>query len=246
MGVYVIKSPKILIDGVDVSCKTNSMSLTVDCDMLDKTVFCSSGGREYIPGLINWTLDYSGFYSAGDNDVDDTTFERIGVDSLSSFLIGPTNAVTTGDLAYFGTANKATYTPLGSVGDIAPFAVTLQGEGRPCNGTIIFYQTVEDTSGYGEVHELNGLETGQQLQTILQLTNFSGAGNVIIALNASCTSGFGDGVTEVAFTTLTDEGASYISSALSSTDKKYYRVDYASSGPSSVDATIAVSENFGA
>jgi hypothetical protein len=246
MGVYVIKSPKILIDGVDVSCKTNSMNLTIDCDMLDKTVYCSSGGREYIPGLITWALDYSGFYSAGDNDVDDTTFERIGVDSLSSFLIGPTNTVTTGDLAYFGTANKATYTPLGSVGDIAPFAVTLQGEGRPCNGTIIVHQTIATTSGYTEVYELNGLETGQQLQTILQLTNFSGAGNMTFVLDVSCTSGFGSGVTEVPYTVLTGEGASYVSSALSSTDKKFYRVDYATSGPSSVDATIAVSENYGA
>jgi hypothetical protein len=246
MSIFVIKSPRILIDGVDVSCKTNSMSLTIDCDMLDKTIYCSSGSRQYIPGLLTWTLDYSGFYSAGDNDIDNTTFERIGIDSLSSFLIAPTNTVTTGDLAYFGTANKVTYTPLGSVGEIAPYSITMQGEGRSCNGTIIFMQTIATTSGYGEVYELNGLEDGQQLQTILQLTNFSGAGNMTFVLDVSCTSGFGSGVTEIAYTVLTNEGASYISSVLSSTDKKFYRVDYATSGPSSVDATIAVSENFGA
>jgi hypothetical protein len=245
MSIYVIKSPKIIVDGVDVSCKTNTMNLTIDCDMLERTVYCDSGARRYIPGLLTWTLDYSGFYSAEDNDVDDTTFERIGVDSLSSFLIAPTNSVTTGDLAYFGTATKATYTPLGAVGEIAPYSITLQGEGRPCNGTIIFFQTVATTSGYGEVYELNGLETGQQLQTILELTNFSGAGNVTIVLDVSCTSGFGSGVTEISHTVLTDEGASYVASALSSTDKKFYRVDYATSGPNQFDAIVAVSENFG-
>lgn len=234
------------MDGADLSCRTNNMGLAVECEMQEATRFCSSGAREYIPGLMSWTLDYSGFFSAGDNDVDPNSFDSIGGDSLSTFLISPVNESTVGSLAYFGQANKSSYTPLGAVGEIAPFSITMQGDGRICNGTIIAQETIASTSGYTTVYELNGVEDGQPIQTILEITNMSGAGNVIIVLDVSCTSGFGSGVTEVTFDTLTDEGGSYKSATPTSTDKVYYRLDYATSGPNEFDLTVAVAENYGA
>lgn len=249
MGVFVIKSPKVLVDGIDISCKTDSMTLALECELVEDTVYCSSGSRTFLPGLIGWTLDLSGFYSAGDNnndDVDDNALATIGTETNTYFLVMPTNNPSTGDLAYFGESNTASYEYLGAVGEAGPFSLALQGSGRLNRGTVIYDQTVTGTSEYGEVYDLNGLESGQQLQTILELASFSGAGNVTIILDASCTSGFGSGVTEVSFTALTASGAEIKSSALSSTDKHFYRVDVASSGPTSIDVTVAVAEAHGA
>jgi hypothetical protein len=249
MAVQVLKSPRITVDGIDISCKADSLTLTLECDMQEKTSYCSSGFRNYTPGLINWTLDVSGFYSAGDNsndDVDDNSLSKIGADTYSYFLVLPKNAASTGDLAYFGKSNVASYEALGDVGEVAPFSLSLQGDSRINRGTVVCDQTITGTSGYGEVYNLNGLEDGQFLQTILELANFSGAGNVIITLDASCTSGFGSGISEVAFTTLTESGADLQTSVLTSTDKHFYRIDYASSGPTSIDVTVALAENHGA
>jgi hypothetical protein len=167
MATFVIKSPKVMVDGVLVSCYTNNVSLNLEVAELGKTNYCSSGYEEYVPGMVSWNADYSGFYYAGENSIDSKSFVAIGSTGDNNVMIVPSNQASTGSLAYFGKSIATSYKTLGSVGEINPYSLSMRGSEMINNGTVVFMQTIAASSN-GKVYDLGAPDsTGNQVQAQL-------------------------------------------------------------------------------
>lgn len=253
MAVSVIRSRKVMVNGVDISKRTKDLSLSIEVESLDGTNYDSSGTKIIYPGMISSNIEINGFFSAastsGDN-TDQMLYESLGANTEGTFLISPVNAATTGSLAYFGKGYAMKYNTFGNVGEIAPFNCSLQGTDVPDNGTIIFMRNVVNvSSAVGTVWDLGAIEVNAPVETILQLTNFSGSGTIKCYVYASCSSAYGvtDGAGEslvVSFTSKTDEGAEHKVGTVGTTEQNFFWVQYFSSGVNG-SVTIAAAQNHG-
>lgn len=52
----------VAINGHDLSCIFNDVTMSFEVDSLDATTFCTDGTRAFIPGLQSGTVSASGFY----------------------------------------------------------------------------------------------------------------------------------------------------------------------------------------
>lgn len=249
MGREINKQTKLYVGGADLSGVTNSRSMPIDVDMLNSTTFSTTGGEEYSPGFVKWTFDYAGFVESGDNKNETNEFTNLGSTGPRTITVMPTAGASTGDLAYFMNSKSTQVQIFGEVGQLAPFSVTAQGENVPCNGTVIFTRTGINTSGYGEIYDLGAAQSGEVIRAALQVFDFSGTGYLVSILQANSSSGYSGGnpgTDVIAFTTMSGEGAELKAGAPGSTDRPYYRIEYASSGdPPNISLNIAVAVGYG-
>lgn len=112
------------VAGHDFTADSNQATLGMESAQLDKTTFRSNGWRELGGGLKSATFDLSGFWQAGDGQVDPDAFTNLGVrDRVHTF--GPEE--TEGGTAYLWKAGHFTYQMLGQLGEMAPFTLQAQG-----------------------------------------------------------------------------------------------------------------------
>lgn len=112
-----LKAPFFSVDGVDLSDRVESLTLTTDVESND----AASGGdatRGMLAGLKNWGVEVTFRQDYAAANVDATLFDKLGTDCAlvirpSTAVIGATNP------QYTGTGLLTAYTPLaGSVGGV--------------------------------------------------------------------------------------------------------------------------------
>ncbi|PXY25151.1 hypothetical protein BAY59_24300 [Prauserella coralliicola] len=112
------------VDGHDFTADTNQANLAMEAAALDRTTFRSNKWAELAAGLKSSTFDESGFFQAGDGQVDPEVFNRLGQrNRVHTF--GPEEVE--GGPAYMWKAGQFTYSLLGTIGEMAPFSVQAQG-----------------------------------------------------------------------------------------------------------------------
>ena len=150
MAEKVLKDCKLLVGGYDISGNTNSMTVTISADVLDRTGFGSSF-RKRKSGLKSFEVAGSGFWDASADPAnkvggfDERLFNDIG---------GTTQTLTiaegsSGSKAILGYGVGANYAPSGSIGELMGFDFAAQGSRDPVFGRLARASTMKGTSGDG-------------------------------------------------------------------------------------------------
>ena len=204
MAELVLTNAKIFVDQRDLSGDHNSITLTGSADMLDKTTFGSTW-RKRRAGLRNVELNAQGFTNVA---LSDPEFGP-GIGSSGVCSIAPTGGAV-GARAFFFQTMESEYSPFnsGSVGELLPFDVTLQGAGENfVRGTALLNTTALSTATAGTAVNLGAVTTGQFLYGVVHITGISSSGlgaDVRVAIQTDTSSGFGiSPSTQINFTSST-------------------------------------------
>jgi len=127
----LFKNAKIFAAGYDVSGQHNQVALEYSAAALDETVFGHDSTRMK-GGLKTARMSGSGFWRAGNNEVDKIFFESLSLSDivLTLFPDGITEGATSTGSGYAFKAELLTYNPLaGEVGSLLPFTIEAEGRG---------------------------------------------------------------------------------------------------------------------
>ncbi|TXH10899.1 MAG: hypothetical protein E6R03_14880 [Hyphomicrobiaceae bacterium] len=226
----VLTDCKIFLGGYDLSGHHNQLELNYAAEMLDDTVFGTSGTRSSKPGLK--TVEYSGtiFW---DESIDGPIFNRIGAtrEVLSCAHVG--NAV--GDPAYTVRAVQGTYNPLsGEVGQL--LAATLDGHSANSplvRGAVLIPRNPAMTvTGTGTVWQLGAVAAGKRVYGALHVIHAAGSGPpaISVTVKSAAALGFGSPTNRLTFAPQSVPGAQWMETNGSAITDQYWRADWTISG----------------
>ena len=221
--------------GHDLTADSNQLSLEVDAEDQDVTVFGTKGWRARVAGLKQVTVNVEGFWAAAP---DQTAFEGLGVMDWAT-TIAPIGEA--GRPAYLFQAGLFNYSQLGEVGEPAPFSMTLMGSGVDglVRGVILTPAVTVDTTGpVGPAVQLPTVDAGQHLFTALHV--FQGTTTLTVAVESSATPDFAAPTTR-ALITAPDIGGYWGIRAPGPITDTWYRVTVtAIDGPVTIAASAGV------
>jgi hypothetical protein len=127
MAVVVLKDAFISVGGVDLSSRTNSVTLNYEVDSIETTSFGDTG-HKFIGGLQNVSCELSLQQDYAATNVEVTLYPLVG--TTTTVIVKPVNGTTTTtNPAYTLTGTYlAAHTPVaGAVGELAMTSVTFTG-----------------------------------------------------------------------------------------------------------------------
>lgn len=127
MAVVVLKDAYISVGGVDLSSRTNSVTLNYEIDSIETTSFGDTG-HKFIGGLQNVSCELSLQQDYAATNVEVTLYPLVG--TTTTVIVKPVNGTTTAtNPAYTLTGTYlAAHTPVaGAVGELAMTSVTFTG-----------------------------------------------------------------------------------------------------------------------
>lgn len=130
MATLIYTDAYLLVNAVNLSGWTRSVTLNYEAEMLDDTVMGTSGTRSNRPGLKNWSIDAELLqdYAAGGPDA--TLFPLVGANPFPIEMRPTSAAVGATNPKYTGNAVLETYPPLaGEVGAISTISASLRSGG---------------------------------------------------------------------------------------------------------------------
>lgn len=173
MSTFVLTNPTILLGGVDLTAKSNSISLTYEVETRDSTTFGSGGTRTNVGGLWTVAAEVGGFVD--DALVGASIFDAVG-GGPTVFQVTPTGV--DGETGYAVKSIAVSQQPLGgSTGDIAADTLSLSGRsGSPLvRGTILHPSgTARTATGNGTARQVGAVLTGEKVYGALNVVAASG------------------------------------------------------------------------
>ena len=129
MATFVLTDATVVINSVDLSDRTQSVSIDYGAEMQDDTTM-GAGTRTMIPGLLDYTIEIQMVQDFDSGEVDETLFSLVGA-SAFPIAIKPTSAATsTTNPEYQANVVIESYPPLGNtVGEIATVTSTYRPSG---------------------------------------------------------------------------------------------------------------------
>jgi len=127
MAVIVLKDAFVSVGGVDVSTRTNSVTLNYEVDSVETTSFGDTG-HKFIGGLQNVSCEVSLQQDYAAANVEATLYPLVG--TTTTVIVKPVNTTTSAtNPAYTLTGTYlAAHTPVaGAVGELAMTSVTFTG-----------------------------------------------------------------------------------------------------------------------
>ena len=127
MAVIVLKDAFVSVGGVDVSTRTNSVTLNYEIDSVETTSFGDTG-HKFIGGLQNVSCEVSLQQDHAAANVEATLYPLVG--TTTTVIVKPVNTTTSAtNPAYTLTGTYlAAHTPVaGAVGELAMTSVTFTG-----------------------------------------------------------------------------------------------------------------------
>ena len=127
MAVIVLKDAFVSVGGVDVSTRTNSVTLNYEIDSVETTSFGDTG-HQFIGGLQNVSCEVSLHQDYAAANVEATLYPLVG--TTTTVIVKPVNTTTSAtNPAYTLTGTYlAAHTPVaGAVGELAMTSVTFTG-----------------------------------------------------------------------------------------------------------------------
>lgn len=131
MAKYVVKTPQIEVNSVDLSAYLEDVTLTYEADEIEST---SSGttvnDKSFVAGLRSWSIDATLQQSYAAAQVDATLFGLVGAAAFP-VKVRPTSAAKAATNPSFeGNCILTSYPPLtGKVGELARVNIKLRGTG---------------------------------------------------------------------------------------------------------------------
>lgn len=131
MAVYVFTDGLLVVNSVDISDHTKSITLRYEAELLDDTVMgCTT--RSNLPGLKNWNIEAEVLQDFDDNNIDEMMFGLVGA---AYFPVrtrsNKTAAISASNPEYQGNGVVDGYTPLtGGVGELGTTTINIRPGGR--------------------------------------------------------------------------------------------------------------------
>jgi len=204
MSKEVLKNCKLFYDKYDLSADHEKLSLKMEIEAADKTVFGeSSRGRAV--GLKNFDVVHSGFFEAGSDAVDDVLYDNLGTAGRILTIL-PTDSE--GGKGYMSKLVSLKYEPAGNIGDMFGITGEAHSEGTGIVRCTVLGIGTKTTDGNGSAYELGALSSGQYLYAALHVTSASGD-SLVVKIQSDSAEGFASPTDRVTFTTVTGATAEW-------------------------------------
>lgn len=130
MAKFVLKDAEVIINGVDLSARSNSVTLDITPDLPEANTM-GTFFKVRLAGLSDWTLSVTFTQDFSSGSVDATLFPLVGADPFTvTVMANLTNGVGVTNPRYSGTAVMGTYQPIqGTIGDTAFVNATFPSSG---------------------------------------------------------------------------------------------------------------------
>lgn len=112
MATLVFTDGYIIVNAVNLSNHTKSITLNYEAEMLDDTVMTTTGTRSNKPGLKNWTLEVEFLQDFASGSIDATLFSLIGANAFPIAVRPTSGAVSINNPEYQGQAVLESYPPM--------------------------------------------------------------------------------------------------------------------------------------
>ncbi|MEW5921566.1 MAG: hypothetical protein AB1796_11605 [Bacillota bacterium] len=169
----------------------------------------NDNAKRRIAGLFDVSADLQGYYQAGTNPdlIDKILWDKLALQD-EIMTVCPTNGAA-GEVAYFTKVIEATYTPGGSVGEVFPFTVEVQGTERLIRG-IVAETGAKTASGNGTARNLGAVATGKKLYAAMHVLAVSGVTPTLgVTIESDDADTFLTPITRITFSQATAIGAQW-------------------------------------
>jgi len=127
MAQIVLTDASITVNSVDLSSRTNQVTINYEKEAVESTAFGDSG-RKFVAGLQNVTVDIELQQDFAASNVEATVFPLVG--TSTTIVIKPTSSAVSATNPSYTVSNTylATHTPVnGQVGELATTSLSFQG-----------------------------------------------------------------------------------------------------------------------
>ncbi|KKK73578.1 hypothetical protein LCGC14_2892420 [marine sediment metagenome] len=129
MAAFVFKDAVLVVNSVDLTAFTQSVTLNYSAELQDASVM-GIDTRINLAGLKDWSIDVTFVQDFASAAVDATLFALVGAAAFPVTLKPTSGAISTTNPEFQGTAVLGTYNPFGgTVGDLAAATVTFNPGG---------------------------------------------------------------------------------------------------------------------
>lgn len=185
MAVGALLNAQIYAGSIDLTGTANRVSVAGECEVKDATTFATAGYRTLAPGLLNGSVEASGFYETSSTSNDPALWSGLG--SAAVVTVGVDS--TAGSTAYLANPVQGAWGGWGTtIGELAPWSAawwTQTGKGLARGRMLIPAGTSTATSSTSGVSM--GAATAQTL--VAHLHVFAGSGTLDVAIKSKSSSG---------------------------------------------------------
>lgn len=179
MAVFVLKNCKVLVGNYDLSGDMNSMTLSYESEVKDRTTFASGGARRKMSGLLDTKADWRGFWDAGVGKPDDVMFESIGLGD-NVLTVCPVDGAV-GEQAFFTKAVTGSYSPGAKVGELFEFSGNAEGNYVLVRGQVALNGVLAVTGNSASVN-LGLVGAGQRVYAVMHVLAAAGTGDAKLVM----------------------------------------------------------------
>lgn len=177
MAALALLDAEILAGPLRLGTVANQVQLGMEADELDTTVFTSGGWMSSIAGLKQSTVEVSGFFDAAPPETgalgpDAQLWSELGGAQLP-VTVCPTGADLS--VAYIVPTKRGDVTLFGKIGEVAPFASSMWGDGAMARGQLIHpANVVRSAGGTGSTSILGTVAAGRSLLVSIHVLTVTG------------------------------------------------------------------------
>jgi hypothetical protein len=227
MAPLVLTNAKILMGGYNLSGYSNNVALNSEVEMLDDTVFGTSGTRSNKPGLKNITFTAGMFW---DTALDAMMFGRIG--ATSEVISCAPEGNVEGDTSYLFKAFQGVYNPMGGgVGEIMRGDLDGKAAGVPLVRGYLMATGAKVASGNGTGGLYGAVSATQRIYSALHVVAISGSAvpTITCIIESDDAAGFATPTTRLTHDAMIAIGSNWKEAAGPITDT-YWRAKWTVSG----------------
>ena len=202
MATQVVTTAKLYVGEFDLSGSHVSVGLTYGSELVDDTAMGDTT-RSSAGGLKTVSLSGEGFWSGGDNAVDDVYFDHVGVADMPVTVVPV--AETLANEAYLFNAIVGQYSPGASIGEMLRFSVSAEGSGGAGLVRGILAHVGSETATGSETKQLLGaVSATQSVYAALHVLTVSGTNPTLdVLVRSDANADAGGETTRLTFTQAT-------------------------------------------
>jgi hypothetical protein len=231
VGKFILTNVRLWAGGADLTSHSNKVELSSEVEAKDATNYGSGGWKEQLGGLASSTLKGAGQWEAGDPGlIDNHAWGQLG--AVGAWTVSP-HAGAVGDVAYLLRALESSYTLLGDVGEIAPWAADAMGSWPMPRGQVAHPSgTARTASGTGTGLQLGAVAAGDRMYASLHVLSVAGTSTPTITgrVESDDNSGFTSATTRLTFTAATAKTGEILRTDGSAITDDWWRVAWTITG----------------
>jgi len=203
MATFVMKDSEILLNDLDLSGHSNQVSISLDVEMADVTVW-GVGTRQSAPGLRTAAFEVQTLYDPSSGAIDKGAFDALSTEG-ALISVAPQDS-TAGNPAYFGEFQVSSRELGGSVGELLVARVSAVSRYKPTRGIVAVPHSQLTATGTSAKYQLGAVTSTNQLVAQVHCTQFNGT-SLDIAVQSDADVTAGSETTRFSMTQLTGVGA---------------------------------------